>query len=93
MGYKHSPANAKMNAFMQKMNNTEKSPAKQVDDEKAISQRDKDYDKKKKAAELTFTTRMKESGLSLDEYKKTKEGAHLAKDVQAVESQRQGYGG
>ena len=64
MGYKHSPANAKMNAFMQKMNNTEKSPAKQVDDEKAISQRDKDYDKKKKAAELTFTTRMKESGLS-----------------------------
>ena len=30
MGYKHSPANAKMSAFMQKMNNTEKSPAKQV---------------------------------------------------------------
>lgn len=55
--------------------------------------RDEDYDKKKKAAELTFTTRMKESGLSLDEFKKTKEGAQLAKDVQTVESQRQGYGG
>ena len=40
MGYKHSPANAKMNAFMQKMNNTEKSPAKQVGDEKGISKKD-----------------------------------------------------
>ena len=29
MGYKHSPANAKMSAFMNKMNNTEKSPARQ----------------------------------------------------------------
>ncbi len=55
--------------------------------------REKDYDAKKKAAELTFTTRMKESGLSLEEYKKTKEGAQLAKDIQTVESQRQGYGG
>tara|TARA_R100001443_G_scaffold90927_3_gene97536 strand:+ start:708 stop:1094 length:387 start_codon:yes stop_codon:yes gene_type:complete len=57
------------------------------------TERDKDYDRKKKAAELTFTTRLKESGLSLDEFKKTKEGAQLAKDVQTVESQRQGYGG
>ena len=68
------------------------------------TERDKDYDRKKKAAELTFITRMKESGLSfilvikesglsLEEYKKTKEGAQLAKDVQTVESQRQGYGG
>ena len=29
MAYKHSPANAKLSAFMQKMNNTENSPAKQ----------------------------------------------------------------
>ena len=29
MGYKHSPANAKLSAFMQKMNNTSKSPARQ----------------------------------------------------------------
>ena len=29
MAYKHSPANAKMSAFMNKMNNTEKSPARQ----------------------------------------------------------------
>ena len=57
------------------------------------TERDKDYDRKKKAAELTFTTRLKESGLSLDDFKKTKEGAQLAKDVQTVESQRQGYGG
>tara|TARA_R110002012_G_scaffold147666_1_gene306222 strand:+ start:233 stop:649 length:417 start_codon:yes stop_codon:yes gene_type:complete len=31
MGYKHSPSNAKMSAFMNKMNNTEKSPARQND--------------------------------------------------------------
>tara|TARA_R100001443_G_scaffold59389_1_gene69725 strand:+ start:677 stop:1162 length:486 start_codon:yes stop_codon:yes gene_type:complete len=31
MGYKHSPANAKMSAFMNKMNNTGKSPARQFD--------------------------------------------------------------
>ena len=31
MGYKHSPANAKLSAFMQKMNNTAKSPARQFD--------------------------------------------------------------
>ena len=29
MGYKHSPANAKLSAFMQKMNNTSKSPVRQ----------------------------------------------------------------
>ena len=57
------------------------------------TERDKDYARKKKAAELTFTTRLKESGLSLDEFKKTKEGAQLAKDVQTIESQWQGYGG
>ena len=33
MGYKHSPANAKMSAFMNKMNSTGKSPARQNDDE------------------------------------------------------------
>ena len=55
------------------------------------TERDKDYAKKKKAAELVFTTRMKESGLSLDEYKKTAEGGKLAKDVQTVASQAQGY--
>lgn len=55
------------------------------------TERDKDYARKKKAAELVFTTRMKESGLSLDEFKKTKEGAKLATDVQTVASQAQGY--
>ena len=55
------------------------------------TERDKDYAKKKKAAELVFTTRMKESGLSLEEYKKTAEGGKLAKDVQTVASQAQGY--
>jgi len=54
--------------------------------------RDEDYAKKKKAAELVFTTRLKESGLTLDEFKKTEEGAKLAKDVQSVESQYQGFG-
>lgn len=29
MGYKHSPANAKLSAFMQKMNETKKSPVRQ----------------------------------------------------------------
>lgn len=29
MGYKHSPANAKLSAFMQKVNNTSKSPSRQ----------------------------------------------------------------
>ena len=29
MGYKHSPANAKLSAFMQKVNNTRKSPTRQ----------------------------------------------------------------
>tara|TARA_R100000988_G_scaffold99530_1_gene68901 strand:+ start:239 stop:487 length:249 start_codon:yes stop_codon:yes gene_type:complete len=57
------------------------------------TERDKDYARKKKAAELTFTTRLKESGLSLEEFKKTKEGGQLAKDVQSIESQWQGYGG
>lgn len=33
MGYKHSPANAKMSAFMNKINNTEKSPARQSDED------------------------------------------------------------
>jgi hypothetical protein len=33
MTYKQSPANAKLSAFMQKMNNTEKSPVRQIDDE------------------------------------------------------------
>ena len=33
MAYKHSPANAKMSAFMNKMNNTAKSPARQNNDE------------------------------------------------------------
>ena len=33
MAYKHSPANAKMSAFMNKMNNTEKSPARQNEEE------------------------------------------------------------
>ena len=55
------------------------------------TERDKDYARKKKAAELVFTTRMKESGLSLDEYKKTAEGSKLATDVQTVASQAQGY--
>jgi hypothetical protein len=31
MGYKHSPANAKMSAFMNKMHNTTKSPVRQND--------------------------------------------------------------
>ena len=55
------------------------------------TERDKDYARKKKAAELVFTTRMKESGLSLDEYKKTVEGSKLATDIQTVASQAQGY--
>ena len=55
------------------------------------TKRDKDYARKKKAAELVFTTRLKESGLSLDEFKKTEEGAKLATDVQTVASQAQGY--
>ena len=55
--------------------------------------RDKDYAKKKKAAELVFTTRLNQSGLSLNEFKKTEEGAKLAKDVQSVASQHQGFGG
>jgi len=54
MGYKHSPANAKMSAFMQKMNNTEKSPAKQDmskkdykrDQEHAINKASKDAGKR-----------------------------------------------
>ena len=33
MAYKHSPANAKMSAFMNKINNTAKSPARQNNDE------------------------------------------------------------
>ena len=33
MAYKHSPANAKMSAFMNKMNNTGKSPATQNDED------------------------------------------------------------
>jgi hypothetical protein len=33
MAYKHSPANAKMSAFMNKMNNTAKSPARQSEEE------------------------------------------------------------
>ncbi len=35
MGYKHSPANAKMSAFMQKIEQTEKSPSKQLSDRQA----------------------------------------------------------
>ncbi len=54
--------------------------------------RDKDFDRKKKAAELVFTTRLKESGLTLAEFKNTPEGKKLAQDVQSVESQRQGFG-
>ncbi len=57
------------------------------------TKRDDDYNKKKKAAELVFKTRLKESGLSLSEFKKTKEGNKLAKDVQSVASQHQGFGG
>ena len=58
---------------------------------KAATERDIDYAKKKKAAELVFTTRMKESGLSLDEYKKTAEGGKLSTDIQTVASQSLGY--
>ncbi len=46
MGYKHSPANAKMSAFMQKMNNTEKSPAKQDMSEKDYK-RDQEHEMNK----------------------------------------------
>tara|TARA_R100001463_G_scaffold98477_1_gene152981 strand:+ start:33 stop:449 length:417 start_codon:yes stop_codon:yes gene_type:complete len=62
---------------------------------KSDSQKAKDLKKQKqqtkKAAELTFATRFKESGLSLDEYKKTKEGRKLAADVQQREAEIQGY--
>jgi len=40
MGYKHSPANAKMSAFMNKMNNTGKSPARQSLDEDLVLSKD-----------------------------------------------------
>ena len=40
MGYKHSPANAKLSAFMQKMEQTEKSPAKQSLDEDLVLSKD-----------------------------------------------------
>ncbi len=62
---------------------------------KSDSQKAKDLKKEKqqakKAAELTFTTRFKESGLSLAEYKKTKEGAKLAADIQQRAAEIQGY--
>ncbi len=62
---------------------------------KSDSQKAKDLKKEKqqakKAAELTFTTRMKESGLSLAEYKKTKEGAKLVADIQQRAAEIQGY--
>ena len=62
------------------------------------TERDKDYDKKKKAAELTYTTRytewLKENPKGTKkEYNNTEEGKNLAQDVTTVESQRQGYGG
>ncbi len=53
--------------------------------------RDIDFKNKKKAAELVFTTRLRESGLSLADFKKTKEGNKLAIDVQTVASQAQGF--
>ena len=62
---------------------------------KSDSQKAKDLKKEKqqakKAAELTFTTRFKESGLSLAEYKKTKEGAKLVADIQQRAAEIQGY--
>jgi hypothetical protein len=62
---------------------------------KSDSQKAKELKKEKKqtkkAAELTFTTRLKKSGLSLAEYKKTKEGEKLAADIQQRESEIQGY--
>jgi hypothetical protein len=40
MGYKHSPANAKLSAFINKMNNTGKSPARQSLDEDLVLSKD-----------------------------------------------------
>jgi len=87
MGYKHSPANAKLSAFMQKMNNTSKSPSLQLNQQMAQNKANEEAKKNMKVVD-TKIEKLDDGSIKTTEFLKGKAKAYSSDPAERAKQEQ-----